>query len=130
MADLELEILSGKAADETKATALHHASQPHNMTDPTSKNGNQIQFTAPPVQTAPAAVGGDSMSHYEQLIATASRIVIRNAGGSRKPTVETIALDVFHGPGSSSWGEFYTPSWVRSHPQSGPVPIRLGLGLG
>ena len=34
-------------------------------------------------------------AQYEQWLTSASRIVIRNQGGSKKPVVETIALDVF-----------------------------------
>ena len=56
----------------------------------TSSEVQSLQAIVPAV----AIIDPDATAQYEQWLTSASRIVIRNQGGSKKPVVETIALDV------------------------------------
>ena len=76
-----------------------------------SKSGDQIQFMAP-ATVAPSTQGGGidpaATAQYEQWLTAATRIVIRNQGGSKKPVVETIALDVYGKTANDATGLFGT----------------------
>jgi len=49
---------------------------------------------------APTA-GGDAVAEYERLLAASSHVVIRTQGGSQKPAVATVALNILSGPTAS-----------------------------
>jgi len=74
-----------------------------------SKSGDQIQSMAPATQGASIdGIDPAATAQYEEWLTAATRIVIRNQGGSKKPVVETIALDVYGKTADGATGLFGT----------------------